>query len=155
MKQIILNFGIATFLSLIIVACNTANNDTETNANDTAAGVANTDTSSMPAYDPALDPWNVEAPFAKKFGDTLGIKMFEVTLKPGDSVALHRHPDHTLYVVQGGKISITTQGGGRQELELPTGAGFVNATTTHSGKNIGNTTVRLLVTDIHRPRGNR
>lgn len=63
------------------------------------------------AYDPALDPWNVEAPFARRLGDTLGIKMYEVTLKPGDSVALHTHPDHTLYVVQGGKVSITTKNG--------------------------------------------
>jgi quercetin dioxygenase-like cupin family protein len=78
--------------------------------------------------------------------------MFEVTLKPGDSVGLHQHPDHTLYVVQGGKISIYPKTGEKQELDLPTGAGMVNAAALHSGKNIGKNTIRLLVTDVHRPR---
>lgn len=68
MKLIIFNFGIAIFVSVFIIACNAADNDT--NTNDTATGAANRDTSSMPAYDPALDPWNLEAPFAKRFGDT-------------------------------------------------------------------------------------
>jgi quercetin dioxygenase-like cupin family protein len=152
MKNVFQSILIAA--SVFFTACNNPETGTEKNNVDTLTMATTKDKSSMPAYDPALDPWNVEAAFAKKFGDTLGIKMFEVTLKPGDSVSLHRHPDHTLYVVQGGKISITTQGGGRQELDLPTGAGFVNATTMHSGKNIGKTTVRLLVTDIHRPRVN-
>ncbi len=138
--------------SVFFTACNNPETGTEKTNVETKTTDTTKDNSSMPDYDAALDPWNVEAPFAKKFGDTLGIKMYEVTLKPGDSVSLHRHPDHTLYVVQGGKIAITTEGGGRQVLDLPTGAGLVNATTTHSGKNIGNTTVRLLVTDIHRPR---
>ena len=152
MKNVFQSILIA--VSVFFTACNNPETGTEKNNVDTNTTATSKDNSSMPDYDPALDPWNVEAPFAKKFGDTLGIKMFEVTLKPGDSVSLHRHPDHTLYVVQGGKIAITTEGGGREVLDLPTGAGLVNATTTHSGKNIGNTTVRLLVTDIHRPRVN-
>lgn len=145
--------------SLLIVALVffTACNNPETSSEKSTVDINTTDStkenSSMPDYDPALDPWNVEAPFAKKFGDTLGIKMFEVTLKPGDSVSMHRHPDHTLYILQGGKLAITTEGGGRQIVDLPTGVGFVNPTTTHSGKNIGNTTIRLLATDIYRPRG--
>ena len=150
MKNVFQSILIAA--SVFFTACNNPEKSTEKNTVDTNTTATTKDNSSMPDYDPALDPWNVEAPFAKKFGDTLGIKMFEVTLKPGDTVSLHRHPDHTLYVVQGGKIAITTEGGGRQVLDLPTGAGLINATTTHSGKNIGKTTVRLLVTDIHRPR---
>jgi len=140
--------------SLFYTACNNPDTGTEKNNVDNKTAANTKDSASMPDYDPALDPWNVEAAFAKKFGDTLGIKMYEVTLKPGDSVSLHRHPDHTLYVVQGGKLAITTEDGDRQVLDLPTGVGLVNSITTHSGKNIGNTTIRLLVTDIHRPRDN-
>lgn len=142
-----------TFLFIItaLVAC-TNKSKTDSKKEDSLSARPMVKDSILMAYDPALDPWNVEAPFARRFGDTLGIKMFEVTLKPGDSVALHTHPDHTLYVVQGGKVSITIKGGGTQELDLPTGAGFVNASISHWGKNIGNTTVRLLVTDVHRAR---
>ncbi|MEO5985004.1 MAG: cupin domain-containing protein, partial [Ferruginibacter sp.] len=148
MKKVFQTILIAA--SVFFTACKNPETGTEKSKVDTITTATTENKSSMPDYDPALDPWNVEAPFGKKFGDTLGIKMFEVTLKPGDTVPLHRHPDYTLYVVQGGKIAITTEGKGRQEIDLPTGAGLVNPTTTHSGKNIGKTTIRLLVTDIHR-----
>ncbi len=120
---------------------------------DTTTAVTGGDTSSMPAYDAAMDPLTVEAAYAKKIGDTLNIKMYEITLKPGDSVSMHNHPDYSLYVLQGGKLAITVQGAGRQELDLKAGMGLISPSLTHSGKNIGNTTVKLLVHDVYRPRG--
>lgn len=110
-------------------------------------------TSSMPAYDPAMEPLTVGAAFSKKLGDTLNIKMYESILKPGDSAALHTHPDHTVYILQGGKLAVTFQGTGRQVMDLPTGMGFISGPVSDAAKNIGNTTIRLLVTDIYRPRG--
>jgi quercetin dioxygenase-like cupin family protein len=148
-------FMLAMMAACFLLACNDADDNTEMNAGDTTSAVtgsANDDMASMPPYDPAMDPITVEAPFARKLGDTLNIKMYEVTLKPGDSVALHTHPDHTLYVVQGGKVIITPQGGEGQELDLTTGMGMIMAAQTHSGKNIGKTTVKLLVSDVYRPR---
>lgn len=100
-----------------------------------------------------MEPLTVGAQFSKKLGDTLNIKMYEFTVKPGDSAALHTHPDHTVYVLQGGKLAITFQGVGRQKLDLKTGTGFISGPVSDTGKNIGNTTVKLLVTDIYRPRG--
>ncbi len=138
---------------LFLIGCSESTTTSEKMDNDTTTAVTNSDTSSMPSYDPAMDPVTVEAPYARKLGDSLNIKMYEVTLKPGDSVALHTHPDHTLYVVQGGKVIITPQGGEGQELDLKTGMGMILPTQTHSGKNIGNTTVKLLVSDVYRPRG--
>jgi quercetin dioxygenase-like cupin family protein len=146
---------IATFISMVILGCNDADTDTDTNANDTTTGAASRDTSSMPAYDAAKDPLTVEAQFAKRIADTLNIKMYEITLKPGDSAMLHTHPDYTLYVLEGGKLAITVEGGGRQEIELQKGMGLISPSESHSGKNIGKTTVRLLVHDVYRPRGNR
>jgi len=153
MKNVLKTILIAALI--FFTACN--NPDTATEKKDVEVNTTDNikDNTYMPDYDPALDPWNVEAPFAKKFGDTLGIKMFEVTLKPGDSVSLHRHPDHTLYIVKVGKLAITSEEGVRQEVDLPTGAGFVNAAAGHSGKNIGNNTIILLATDVHRLRGNK
>ena len=153
MKQIkFKSFFLVFIATLFLISCYESATTSEKNDMDTATTVTKTETSSMPAYDAAMDPLTVEAAFAKKLGDTLNIKVYEVTLKPGDSVALHTHPDHTLYVVQGGKIIITPQGGEGQELDLKTGMGMIMATQTHSGKNIGNTTVKLLVSDVYRPR---
>ncbi len=153
MKQITnKSFFFALTSILFLTGCNESTTTSEKMDKDSTTAVANSDTSSMPSYDPAMDPLTVEAPFARKLGDSLNIKMYEVTLKPGDSVALHTHPDHTLFVVQGGKVIITPQGGEGQELDLKTGMGMIMATQTHSGKNIGNTTVKLLVSDVYRPR---
>ncbi len=153
MKQIKNKNYFFVFISILfLIGCNESTTTSEKNDMDTTTAVTGGDTSSMPAYDAAMDPLTVEAPFARKLGDSLNIKMYEVTLKPGDSVALHTHPDHTLYVVQGGKVIITPQGGQGQELDLKTGMGMIMATQTHSGKNIGNTTVKLLVSDVYRPR---
>ena len=154
MQQIkISNFFLVLISVLFLIGCNDATTDSDKTDKDTTTAVTNEDNSSMPAYDAAMDPLTVEAAFANKLADTLNIKMYEVTLKPGDSAALHAHPDYTLYVLQGGKIAITPQGSDRQEMDLKTGMGVIFGTITHSGKNIGNTTIKLLVHDIYRPRG--
>ena len=151
MKKSIL-FILTLLLAIFFVACNdTATIDNKMATIDSTA-VTDKDTSSMPVYDAAMDPLTVEAAFAKVLGDTLNIKMYEVAFKPGDSALIHTHPDYTLYVLQGGKIAISADGG-RQEMDLKAGMGVIFGSITHSAKNIGNTTIKLLVHDIYRPRG--
>ncbi len=147
------NYFFVLISTFFFIACNQPATTSEKNDNDTTTAVTNSDTSSMPAYDMAMDPLKVEAAYAKKLADSLNIKMYEITLKPGDSASLHTHPDYTLYVLQGGKLAITAQGASRQEVDLKTGMGLIFGSLTHSGKNIGNTTIKLLVHDIYRPRG--
>jgi quercetin dioxygenase-like cupin family protein len=137
----------------VVMACNQPESVDKNNTTDTTTSGINKDTSSMPVYDAAMDPLTVEAKYAKPLADTLGIKMYEITLKPGDSAAIHTHPDYTFYVLQGGKIAITSEGK-RQEMDVKTGMGVIFGGLTHSGKNIGSTTIRLLISDIYRPRGN-
>ncbi|MEJ7823709.1 MAG: cupin domain-containing protein [Chitinophagaceae bacterium] len=150
MKKSIL-FIFTLMLAIFFVACNDTATTNKIAATDSTA-VTDKDTSSMPVYDAAMDPLTVEAAFAKVLGDTLNIKMYEVAFKPGDSALIHTHPDYTLYVLQGGKIAISADGG-RQEMDLKAGMGVIFGSITHSAKNIGNTTIKLLVHDIYRPRG--
>ena len=150
MKNVFLMMAIT--VSVLFAACNDAATDSEKTDKDTTSATTDGD-NSMPAYDAALDPLTVEAAFANKLADTLNIKMYEVTLKPGDSVALHNHPDHSLYVIQGGKLSITVQGGEAKEFDMKPGMGMITGPENHYGKNIGNSTLKLLVHDIYRPRG--
>jgi quercetin dioxygenase-like cupin family protein len=138
-------------LAISFVACNDTATTDKTEVMDSTAVVTDKDTQSMPVYDAAMDPVKVEAEFAKVLADTLNIKMYEVTLKPGDTSLLHTHPDYTLYVLQGGKIAISANGG-RQEMELKAGMGIIFGSISHSAKNIGNTTIKLLANDIYRPR---
>ena len=154
MRQIKNSLSFLVLISvLFLIACNESATTSEKNDKDTSATIANRDTSSMPAYDPAMDPLTLGAKMSKKLGDTLGVKMYEFTAKPGESWALHTHPDHTVYVLQGGKMALFIQAKGRQDtLTFPTGMGLISGPLSDSGRNIGNTTIKLLVTDIYRPR---
>ena len=153
MQQIKNSISFVLISVLFLIGCDQSSTTSEKNDKDTTAVVTNSDTSVMPTYDPAMDPLTVGAAFSKKLGDTLNIKMFEVTLKPGDSVSLHTHPDHTFYVLQAGKIEATIQGVGRKEFDLKPGMGWISGPVTDFGKNIGNTTVKWLEVDVYRPRG--
>ena len=103
-------------------------------------------------YDPALDPAKVSPGNVKIWHDTLGMKLFEITLKPGDSLPMHAHPDHAFYVLEGGKVAFTPMGGERQVVDFMAGGGFINGPYTDAGRNIGTTTIRLLEVDVYRPR---
>ena len=155
MQQLKNNISLFVLISaLFLISCDQSANTSEKNDMDTTPVVTSSDTSTMPAYDPAMEPLTVGAQFSKKIGDTLGVKMYEFTVKPGDSWALHNHPDHTVYVLQGGKMALFIQATGRQDtLTFPTGMGLISGPLSDSGRNVGNTTIKLLVQDIYRPRG--
>jgi len=108
---------------------------------------------SMPAYDAAMDPVKVEANVITHiFGDTLGVKFYELNIKPGDSVALHTHPDHIVYVIDGGMVELKNKDGVVTPTEFKTGMGVVTGPDIHAGKNTGTTTIKMVVADIYRPR---
>lgn len=155
MQQIKNNIYFFMLISvLFLISCNQSATTSEKNDMDTTSAVTNGDTSSLPTYDPAMEPLTVGAKFSKKLADTLGIKTYEFTVKPGESWALHTHPDHTVYVLQGGKMALFIQATGRQDtLTFPTGMALISGPLSDSGRNIGNTTMKLLVSDIYRPRG--
>ena len=148
-------FLVATSL-LFLFGCKDNAASTEANDSDTTSvTVTDKETSTMPPYDQAMDPLTVGAQMSNKLSDTLGVKMYEFTVKPGQSWGLHTHPDHTVYVLQGGKMALYMREAGRQDtLTFPTGMALVSGPLTDSGRNIGNTTIKMLVTDIYRPRGN-
>lgn len=154
MQQIKNSFSFFVLISILfLIACNESATTSEKNDKDTSEAIAKRDTSSMPAYDPTMEPLTVGAKMSNKLGDTLGVKMYEFTAKPGESWALHTHPDHTVYVLQGGKLALYMRETGRQDtVTFPTGMGLISGPLSDSGRNIGNTTIKLLVADIYRPR---
>lgn len=153
MQQIKTNTGFfVLFSALLTIGCNESSTTTEKKDKDSVQPVAVNETPAMPAYDPAMDPLTVGAEMSKKLGDTLGIKMYEFTMKPGDSALLHYHPDHTAYVLQGGQMAITFQGSGRQILDLQPGFALISGPVTDAAKNVGTTTIKMLIHDIYRPR---
>jgi uncharacterized cupin superfamily protein len=105
-----------------------------------------------PAYDSSIDAFTLGGPSIQKIADSLGIKLFIVTIKPGDTATLHSHPDHAVYVLEGGELAVSFQGGPRTIMKLPKGAGFVGGPLSDAAKNTGKTTVKLLIAHVYRPR---
>ena len=48
--------------------------------------------------------------------DNRTLQVTEVTLKPGDKLALHTHPAYTLYTIHGGTVRIAYQGGKTEDV---------------------------------------
>jgi len=102
--------------------------------------------------DPLTDPLEVGKEFVQVLSDTLNVQMYLMTMKPGDSVGLHVHPDHTVYVLEGGKLMLYMNGTEAMEMELQSGIGFVSGPLTDAATNIGDTEIQLIISEIYRPR---
>ena len=133
---------LAFLISFVFIACN-----------DEKKKAVKTETPAMPTYDAAMDPVKVEANVISRIlADTLGVKFYELVIKPGDSVGLHSHPDHLVFVVDGGTVELKNKDGVASPTEFKTGMGVVTGPDIHSGKNTGTTTIKMIVADIYRPR---
>jgi len=150
----ILTLSIVVFVSLLTFSCK-ENTTKENPMEEKTQSQANDDNmEAMPVLDPSLDPLVIGKEFSKVFSDTLNVQMYEFTMKPGDSVGLHQHLDHSVYVLQGGKLMLYINGTDPVEMELISGVGFVAGPLTDAATNVGETTIKLLLTEIHRPREN-
>jgi len=148
--------SISVFLLLMVGACNQPSNSAEEKNNDTSiTTVVKNDSTALPVYDPALDPSIVCAAFSKKLDDSLGINIYEVSYKPGDSLPFHSHPDHAFYLMDTGTAVIYVPGIDKGEIftGIPPGTGWVMGPFNDATKNIGKTSIRWLEIDVHRPAG--
>jgi len=75
------------------------------------------------------------------------VRVLEVFFNPGDVAKMHHHPDHVIYAVKGGKLKITS-GGKTQEMDIKTGSVMFLDAQDHEAKNIGTTTIDLIVMEI-------
>ena len=76
------------------------------------------------------------------------VRVMQVTIKPGENIPEHSHPDHFVYCLEGGTVQITKADGTVSTVDVKVGdIVWINA-ETHSAVNTGTTTVRLLVTEL-------
>jgi quercetin dioxygenase-like cupin family protein len=97
---------------------------------------------------PVQDPLAVAPAMYKKKFENDRARVMQVTFKPGQSIAWHSHPDHLVYVISGGSLSVFKPDGSSQALKLKTGEVLYLPAEKHRGRNTGKTTLRLLVTEL-------
>lgn len=139
---------LALCVTLIIVSCNSADKNVATPTTDSIVNAT-------PAMEQPKAPDAIAAAPAlyKVTADSLGIRMLEATYNPGDSSAMHAHPDYAIYIVSGGMVTFYEKDGSKMERELKTGTILVKSGEMHSVKNTGKTVVKVLMVEVNRPQG--
>lgn len=80
-------------------------------------------------------------------------RVYEITFKPGQSIAMHSHPDHVVVVTSGGTLEIEEKGKKPTRITGKPGDTFFLHAQTHRAKNVGKTTVKAYVIELKGPGG--
>jgi quercetin dioxygenase-like cupin family protein len=94
-----------------------------------------------------MDPTVAASNVYKVLKENDRVRVLEVIFKPGDVAKMHHHPDHSVYALKGGKLSLTSDGK-TQEIEIKAGSVLFLEMQDHEAKNVGKTTVDLIVTEL-------
>ena len=76
------------------------------------------------------------------------VRVILVESVPGVVTPWHSHPNYVLYALTDGKLEITEQGKKATVLELKAGQALYFPAVTHTAKNIGTTTVKIILTEL-------
>jgi quercetin dioxygenase-like cupin family protein len=142
----------AIAIAFLFTACNNEEKKAEPSNADTTAKAAAADTTvKAPPKQQDLDATKIAPGLYTVVKDTMGIRVLNIAYKPGDSSAMHSHPDNALYVIDGGKTLFTAQDGSKQIVEFKSGAMNISGAGMHSVKNVGKNTIRAILVEVNRP----
>lgn len=97
------------------------------------------------AQDPVKAASNV---YKKVLLDNDQVRVMQVEFAPGDVAAWHSHPNHLAYALTDGKLEITDKGKQPVVAEVKANDVLYMPAVTHMAKNVGTTTLKLIVTDL-------
>lgn len=96
----------------------------------------------------AQDPLAVAPEMYRLVFENERVRVMEVTFKPGQKIAPHSHPDHYVYVAEGGKLRLFKPDADPADIELKAGDVVWIGAEKHWAENIGTTNVRLIVNEL-------
>lgn len=144
-------------MSVVFLGCNSGEKTETTGAASDTTSMSKTtpaDTTATTAPTSAnksIDAVTVAPNLYKVLKDSMGIRILDVVYKPGDSSAMHSHPDNALYVLDGGKFEFTMKDGSKQVYDLKSGSALILPAGDHAVKNIGKTTGKVVLVEVSRP----
>ncbi len=94
-----------------------------------------------------MDPMKAAANVSKQILENDRVRVLGATFKPGDVAKTHHHPDHVMYVLNGGKLKLSSEGN-TTEMELTAGQAVFLKAQDHEVENIGKTTVEIIVVEL-------
>lgn len=75
------------------------------------------------------------------------VLVLKMVLEPGESDAMHRHHNETVYFQKGGQLSIESINGGTLEVKVPDGHVMWHQAWTHRVTNVGDDTVIAIIVE--------
>ncbi len=78
------------------------------------------------------------------------VRVIKFSMAPNDVIPWHSHPNHVVYALSGGKIQITDKDKDPVVLDIKEGDAVFIPAVTHTAKNIGTTTIKLVITEIRK-----
>ena len=94
-----------------------------------------------------LDPKIVASNVYTVVNENEKMRVVRVTFKVGETAKMHHHPQHVIYVLKGGKLSLTS-GGKTQVIDLKEGSAVFMEAQDHEATNIGDSVVDMLVVEL-------
>lgn len=99
----------------------------------------------------AQDAAQVSPSVVKVKLDNDRVRVLEVISHPGDKEGVHSHPATVVFVVSGGKLRLSFADGTKRDVVLKDGDTAYREPVTHSGENIGTTTVHQIIVELKQP----
>ncbi len=76
------------------------------------------------------------------------VRLLEARVKPGDSSAMHSHPNYLVYGLGDSKVTFTSASGDSVDVELKSGQTMWREAEEHSAQNLGSTDVVALLFEL-------
>jgi quercetin dioxygenase-like cupin family protein len=138
----------ALVISFVFISCKSEEDKTEASTDISPSTATATEATSQTQE---MDAAKVAPGLYTIAKDSMGIRVLNVDYKPGDSSAMHSHPDNALYVIEGGKGEFTGKDGSKQVADFTAGMTMISGAESHSVKNIGTTTLKAILVEVNRP----
>lgn len=99
----------------------------------------------------AQDPLEVGPDVYTKNFENERVRVLTATFLPGQRIAMHSHPDHLAYILDGGTLTLTHPDGQSQTIAGKAGQVIWIPAESHATVNTGLTMVRVLVIELKEP----
>ena len=76
------------------------------------------------------------------------VRVIEIESAPGVVTPWHSHPNNVVYALNDGKLEITDKGKPAKVYEFKAGQAVYFPAVTHTAKNVGTTSLKLIMTEI-------
>jgi beta-alanine degradation protein BauB len=96
----------------------------------------------------AQDAVRIAGSVYQKLMENERVRLLKVDLQPEERTVTHFHPDHLLYVLEGGKMAITDTTGNAGIVDLASGDYHWFEAGKHSIVNIGTTTITGILVEL-------